>query len=164
MPWLISGQLIGYLASRSLGITKPEPFPSCNPPTSTLSLNNSILLMLNLSQHPWIWIFNTQSHSARRLQTLEKAAEMHYIPYYKAFGSLLYLAVAYLIWESWRNILFCVPSPYYHLGTQAQAQARPSPSQARLWAQGWAWVFASPSLLKPGPSPGFEPKPGLAHH
>src|ERR1700733_3744404 len=46
--------------------------------------NDSILLMLNLSQHPWIRIFNTQSHSARRPQTLEKAAEMYYISYYKA--------------------------------------------------------------------------------
>ena len=117
---LISGQLIGYLASRSLGIAKTEPFPSHNPPTLTLSSNDSILLMLNLSQHPWIRIFNTQSHSARRPQTLKKSAEMHYIPYYKAVGSLLYLAVAYLIQESWRN---SVPSPYYHLGTQARAQA-----------------------------------------
>jgi hypothetical protein len=85
--------------------------------------NDSVLLMLNLSQHPWIRIFNTQSHSAHRPQTLKKASEMHYIPYYEAVESFLYLAVAYLIRESWRNNLFCVPSPYYHLGTQARARA-----------------------------------------
>jgi hypothetical protein len=51
-----------------------------------------------------------------------------------------------------------------HFKTEAWAQAQPSPSPAWPSAQGWAWDLASPSPLKPSPSPGFEPKPGPAHH
>ena len=82
-------------------------------------------------------------------QTLEQSMEMHHIPYLEAVGLFWYLAVAYILYE---KHLFCMPSLYYHFGTQARAPARSSLNHARLWAQGWAWVLASLSLLEPGTS------------
>jgi hypothetical protein len=70
---------------------------------------------------------NIQYSKSQCLQTFQKAAEMHHIPYSEAVGLLVYLSVAYLVQEHWRNIYFACHFCTTILGLKPdQSQARPN--------------------------------------